>query len=148
MEIAAEGAAKAQRHDTPSPPCADMQYWMDNISKHASPRVHKVLVANKVDLPRGVTADIGRAAGQHYGIDYFECSAKSGLNVEHVFHSVAAACVRSQLARVASKAASQGADAASPSAPGAAAASPPPEVTAKQVKHLKDGKEKKPCTIM
>ena len=100
-------------------PIADVQYWMENIQKHATPNVHKCLVGNKRDMPnRAVSSDDGQAAAEHFGVKHFECSAKNGHNVEHVFHSMAADIVKTQLERAAAKALSGSPDT------GAASASP------------------------
>ena len=118
---------------------------MENIQKHATPNVHKCLVGNKRDMPnRAVSSDDGQAAAEHFGVKHFECSAKNGHNVEHVFHSMAADIVKTQLERAAAKALSGSPDKGAASA---AAQAQAPDVKPTQVKHLRDGKEKK-CRIM
>ncbi len=122
----------------------DVQYWMENITKHATPNVHKCLVGNKRDMPqRAVSSADGEAAAEHFGVKHFECSAKNGHNVEHVFHSMAADIVKTQLERAAAKAMSSSPDKAA----GTSARTATPDVKPTQVKHLKDGKDKK-CCIM
>ena len=122
----------------------DIQYWMESIATHASQHVFKMLVANKTDLPRGgVGEGEGEAVAEHFGLPYFECSAKTGANVEHMFHSAAAEIVKAQVARAAAKVAATTPDKGTAAA---AAAVSPPQVTAKQVKHIKPGKQK-PCII-
>lgn len=116
---------------------------MESISTHASQHVFKMLVANKVDMPRAVPEEEGRAAAEHFNMPYFECSAKTGSNVEHMFHSAAAEIVKAQVARAAAKVA---AFTPGKGTAAAAAAVSPPQVTAKQVKHIKPGK-KGPCVI-
>jgi hypothetical protein len=119
---------------------------MENIAKHATPNVHKCLVGNKRDMPqRAVPSDDGQAAAAHFGVKHFECSAKNGHNVEHVFHSMAADIVKSQLERAAAKVMHT-----SPDKSAAAAASKPmSDLKPTQVRHLKDGKgEKGKCCMM
>jgi len=118
---------------------------MENIAKHATPNVHKCLVGNKRDMPnRAVSGEDGQAAADHFGVKHFECSAKNGHNVEHVFHSMAADIVKSQLERAAAKAMSSSPDKSAVATSTQAVA---PDVTPTQVKHLRDGKDKK-CSIM
>ncbi|CAN1167211.1 Ras-related protein RABE1c [Linum perenne] len=70
----------------------DIRNWIRNIEQHASDNVNKVLVANKADMDdskRAVSTAKGQALADEYGIKFFETSAKTNLNVEEVFFSIA-----------------------------------------------------------
>ncbi|CAJ1933038.1 unnamed protein product [Sphenostylis stenocarpa] len=66
--------------------------WIRNIEQHASDNVNKILVGNKADMDeskRVVPTSKGQALADEYGIKFFETSAKTNLNVEEVFFSIA-----------------------------------------------------------
>ena len=64
--------------------------WIKQIDQHASSGVTKVLVANKVDLPnRTVTSERGQQLADEYGLRFFECSAKTGVNINELFFELA-----------------------------------------------------------
>ncbi|RZC59667.1 hypothetical protein C5167_006971 [Papaver somniferum] len=70
----------------------DIRNWIRNIEQHASDNVNKVLVGNKADMDeskRAVPTPKGQALADEYGIKFFETSAKTNLNVEQVFFSIA-----------------------------------------------------------
>ncbi|KAL6128272.1 hypothetical protein ACLB2K_071627 [Fragaria x ananassa] len=70
----------------------NIRNWIRNIEQHASDNVNKVLVGNKADMDeskRAVPASKGQALADEYGIKFFETSAKTNLNVEEVFFSMA-----------------------------------------------------------
>ncbi|KAK8542034.1 hypothetical protein V6N13_137392 [Hibiscus sabdariffa] len=70
----------------------DIRNWIRNIEQHASDNVNKVLVGNKADMDeskRAVPTSKGQALADEYGIKFFETSAKTNLNVEEVFFSIA-----------------------------------------------------------
>lgn len=71
---------------------ADIRNWIRNIEQHASDNVNKILVGNKADMDeskRAVPKSKGQALADEYGIKFFETSAKTNLNVEEVFFSIA-----------------------------------------------------------
>ncbi|KAL4605602.1 hypothetical protein ACB092_09G041400 [Castanea dentata] len=71
---------------------SDIRNWIGNIEQHASDNVNKILVGNKADMDeskRAVPTSRGQALADEYGIKFFETSAKSNLNVEQVFFSIA-----------------------------------------------------------
>ncbi|KDO72953.1 hypothetical protein CISIN_1g0279181mg [Citrus sinensis] len=71
---------------------SDIRNWIRNIEQHASDNVNKVLVGNKADMDeskRAVPTSKGQALADEYGIKFFETSAKTNLNVEQVFFSIA-----------------------------------------------------------
>ncbi|GLT65069.1 hypothetical protein SLA2020_375210 [Shorea laevis] len=70
----------------------NIKYWIRNIEQHASDNVNKILVGNKADMDeskRAVPPAKGQALADEYGIKFFETSAKTNLNVEEVFFSIA-----------------------------------------------------------
>ncbi|MQM10935.1 hypothetical protein Taro_043833 [Colocasia esculenta] len=70
----------------------NIRNWIRNIEQHASDNVNKILVGNKADMDeskRAVPTSKGQALADEYGIKFFETSAKTNLNVEQVFFSVA-----------------------------------------------------------
>lgn len=70
----------------------NIRNWIRNIEQHASDNVNKILVGNKADMDeskRAVPTAKGQALADEYGIKFFETSAKTNLNVENVFFSIA-----------------------------------------------------------
>ncbi|KAL5574559.1 hypothetical protein UlMin_016258 [Ulmus minor] len=70
----------------------NIRNWIRNIEQHASDNVSKILVGNKADMDeskRAVPTSKGQALADAYGINFFETSAKTNLNVEQVFFSIA-----------------------------------------------------------
>ncbi|KMZ71256.1 Ras-related protein Rab-8A [Zostera marina] len=69
----------------------NIRNWIRNIEQHASDNVNKILVGNKADMDeskRAVPTSKGQALADEYGIQFFETSAKTNLNVEQVFFSI------------------------------------------------------------
>jgi len=70
----------------------NIRNWIRNIEQHASDNVNKILIGNKADMnesKRAVPPAKGQALADEYGIKFFETSAKTNLNVEEVFFSIA-----------------------------------------------------------
>ncbi|EQC36199.1 rab family, other [Saprolegnia diclina VS20] len=70
----------------------NVRNWMRQIQQHASPNVNKILIGNKCDVDpseRVVTTQQGEELAAEYGVQFFETSAKSNLNVEEAFRSIA-----------------------------------------------------------
>ncbi|KAK4579083.1 hypothetical protein RGQ29_028953 [Quercus rubra] len=70
----------------------NIKNWICNIEQHASDNVNKILVGNKADMDeskRAVPTSKGQALADEYGIKFFETSAKTNMNVEEVFFSIA-----------------------------------------------------------
>jgi len=70
----------------------NIRNWIRNIEQHASDNVNKILIGNKADMDeskRAVPTSEGQALADEYGIKFFETSAKTNLNVEQVFFSIA-----------------------------------------------------------
>eukprot|EP00357_Protocruzia_adherens_P000089 CAMPEP_0114976076 /NCGR_PEP_ID=MMETSP0216-20121206/2461_1 /TAXON_ID=223996 /ORGANISM="Protocruzia adherens, Strain Boccale" /LENGTH=203 /DNA_ID=CAMNT_0002336943 /DNA_START=44 /DNA_END=655 /DNA_ORIENTATION=+ len=72
----------------------NIRNWMRQIDQNAQSEVRRVIVANKCDLEnKEVSIEEGRALAEEYGIQFFECSAKTGHNVEETFMHLANATV-------------------------------------------------------
>jgi GTPase SAR1 family protein len=69
----------------------DIRTWFQNVEQHATEGVHKILIGNKCDWTekRVVTEEQGKALAQELGIPFIETSAKSNINVEEAFFSLA-----------------------------------------------------------
>jgi len=61
--------------------------WMNEIEKHASDNVSRILCGNKSDLEdsRQVSTDEGKELADTYNIRFIESSAKDNANVEEAF---------------------------------------------------------------
>lgn len=68
---------------------------MKQIETHAAKDVAKVLVGNKADMEeeRAVSTAQGQQLADEYGLPFFETSAKSGLNISELFHTLASKIV-------------------------------------------------------
>lgn len=64
--------------------------WMDQIQQYADITVGKIIVGNKCDLTdkRVITSENGKELADKYQIPHFECSAKSGENVNELFYKI------------------------------------------------------------
>jgi len=69
--------------------------WMRAIEQHASDSVNKVLLGNKADTSgplvsqRRVSTERGQRLAGEYGLQFFEVSAKSNVNIEQAFFTIA-----------------------------------------------------------
>lgn len=66
--------------------------WLNQIEQHAVPNVKKVLVANKTDVSPAeikINSERGKALADQHGLSFFETSAKTGHNINQLFHHVA-----------------------------------------------------------
>ena len=76
----------------------NIQNWLKQIDQHASSNVAKVLVANKCDRSdKCVESERGKALATQHGLQFFETSAKTGQNVQEVFHQIAKVIIREKL---------------------------------------------------
>lgn len=57
-----------------------------------------MLVANKCDKPdKVIETERGRALAEQHGLAFFESSAKTGINVQEVFHHIAKIIIKDKL---------------------------------------------------
>lgn len=70
----------------------DIRTWFSNVEQHATEGVNKILIGNKCDWEekRAVTTEQGQALADELGIPFLEVSAKSNINVDKAFYSLAA----------------------------------------------------------
>ena len=71
---------------------ADIRTWFSNVEQHATEGVNKILIGNKCDWEdkRVVSTEQGQKLADELGIPFLEVSAKSNINVEKAFYSLAA----------------------------------------------------------
>ena len=72
--------------------CVDIRTWFSNVEQHATEGVKKILIGNKCDWEekRAVSTERGQQLADELGIPFLEVSAKSNINVEKAFYSLAA----------------------------------------------------------
>lgn len=70
----------------------DIRTWFSNVEQHATEGVNKILIGNKCDWEdrRVVSTERGQQLADELGIPFLEVSAKSNINVEKAFYSLAA----------------------------------------------------------
>ena len=68
----------------------NVKNWVKQIKEEVSSRVTIILVANKIDdvNHRIVTKEEGEKIANECGLMFFECSAKTGENIEHAFNEL------------------------------------------------------------
>jgi Ras-related protein Rab-8A len=76
---------------TPPPPI-DIRTWFANVEQHATEGVNKILIGNKCDWEekRVVSTEQGQQLADELGIPFLEVSAKSNINIDKAFYSLAA----------------------------------------------------------
>lgn len=69
----------------------DIRTWFSNVEQHATEGVNKILIGNKCDWEekRAVSTEQGQALADELGVPFMEVSAKSNINVEKAFFSLA-----------------------------------------------------------
>ena len=65
----------------------NVEHWIEQIKEEVSEKVCIILVGNKIDLDdeRIITYEDGNKIAQKYKLDFYECSAKTGANIENTF---------------------------------------------------------------
>ena len=83
-----EGNANANRGDNPY---TDIRTWFANVEQHATEGVNKILIGNKCDWEekRAVSTEQGQGLADELGIPFLEVSAKSNINIDKAFYSLA-----------------------------------------------------------
>jgi len=71
---------------------ADIRTWFSNVEQHATEGVNKILIGNKCDWEdkRVIATEQGQQLADELGIPFLEVSAKTNVNVEKAFYSLAA----------------------------------------------------------
>ena len=61
-----------------------VQEWVQSIDEYtdSEKNIQKVLVGNKIDLPRQVTTEEGKKLSDMYNIPFYEDSAKDNIGIE------------------------------------------------------------------
>lgn len=69
----------------------DIRTWFANVEQHATEGVNKILIGNKCDWEekRAVSTEQGEALARELGIPFLEVSAKSNINIDKAFYSLA-----------------------------------------------------------
>lgn len=67
-----------------------MNKWLNKVNE-SNPNIPKVLVGTKCDLTanKSVAAEFARDYANSIGIDFFETSSKSGINIDIPFRTLA-----------------------------------------------------------
>lgn len=70
---------------------SDIRTWFANVEQHATEGVNKILIGNKCDWEdkRVVSTEQGEALAKELGITFLEVSAKSNINIDKAFYSLA-----------------------------------------------------------
>ncbi len=68
----------------------NLEKWLGNIDENVSPKVKKILIANKIDLDfeREISRKEGEAFANNKNITYIETSAKTSFGVYELFNKM------------------------------------------------------------
>jgi hypothetical protein len=85
------GCAPGAQKSNSLTPTSDIRTWFSNVEQHATEGVNKILIGNKCDWEekRAVSTERGQALADELGIPFLEVSAKSNINVDQAFYSLA-----------------------------------------------------------
>ena len=75
----------------------ELENWLGEVERNATPQVLKILIGNKCDLEekRQITKDEGEAFAIRNGMQFIETSAKINTNVNEAFEALAKIMVES-----------------------------------------------------
>ena len=75
----------------------ELENWLGEVERNATPQVLKILIGNKCDLDeqRQITVDEGEAFAARNGMKFIETSAKYNTNVNEAFEALAKIMVES-----------------------------------------------------
>ena len=75
----------------------NVKNWVEQIREEVSDKVSIILVGNKIDDVDGrkVTTEEGQKMAQECELEFFECSAKSGENIDRTFSELVKKTVES-----------------------------------------------------
>lgn len=67
-----------------------VQEWIKSIEDYAKSDsiVKKILVGNKIDLPRQVTTKEGQELADKYNLPFFEASAKDNIGIDECMNKI------------------------------------------------------------
>lgn len=70
---------------------ANIKNWVKNIKQHAKEGVQQILLGNKADAEdrRKISTERGQQLADDFNMKFFETSAKTGMNVEKAFFTIA-----------------------------------------------------------
>ena len=68
----------------------NVRTWINQIKEEVSEKVSIILVGNKIDDEehRAVQTEEGKNLAKELGLMFFECSAKSGVNIDSTFNEL------------------------------------------------------------
>ena len=68
----------------------NVKNWIKQVKEEVTDKVSIILVGNKIDMEnqRVVSKEEGEKMAASYGLKFFECSAKTGENVEEIFKDI------------------------------------------------------------
>ncbi len=68
----------------------NVKNWINQIKEEVSNKVTIILVGNKIDDEdhRVVSTEEGEKMAKEFGLMFFECSAKSGVNIDSTFNEL------------------------------------------------------------
>lgn len=74
--------------------------WLKSISENADKDIEILFVGNKIDLPRVITTEEGKAFANENKILFFETSAKTGTGVEKSFEMLMKNILRKEVEKL------------------------------------------------